>query len=88
MDIFFGKKRYKLVVTDHARMRIKSRDLTDEIVVDIIQTGTVKPKSVENRYWIYKDISNRHDKAVCLSVAIEEPNLIIITALINWRPES
>jgi hypothetical protein len=87
MEVIFAKRRYKLIITDHAQLRMKSRDITSEMLVDIILTGRVKPKGVEGRYWIYKNFSNRNDNFVCLSVVVEEPNLIVVTALVSWRPE-
>lgn len=87
MDVVFSKRRYKLIITDHARLRITSRNLTDDMVVEVVQTGKVKAKSVKDRYWIYKDILGRPDNSICLSVVIEEPNIIVVTALVNWRPE-
>ena len=88
MEVIFGKKRRKLVLTEHAQSRIISRDLTLDIVIDVIQTGKVKPKTDENRLWVYKSFPARSDNSICLSIVIEEPNLIVVTALVNWRPES
>lgn len=87
MEVIFGKKRRKLVLTDHAQMRMKARDLSLEMVTDVLQTGKVMPKSDENRFWVYKNFPARSDNSICLSVVIEEPNLIVVTALVNWRPE-
>jgi hypothetical protein len=87
MDVWFRKKRLKLVLTDHAQLRLKSREVTIEMVIDVIQTGKVKPKGDEDRFWIYKDFSGRDDNSICLSVVVETPYLIVVTALVNWRPE-
>lgn len=87
MEVFFRKKRRKLVLTDHAQMRIKTRELSVKQVIDVIETGIVKPKVDENRFWIYKNLPARSDNSICLSIVIEEPNLILVTALVNWSPE-
>ncbi len=87
MEVIFEKRRRKLILTDHAQMRMNTRDLSLERVIDIIQTGKVKPKSEDNRFWVYKNFPARSDNSICLSIVIEEPNLIVVTALLNWRPE-
>jgi hypothetical protein len=86
MDVVFQKRKFKLVVTKHARERMASRAITLETLVDVIESGTAIKKTEESKFWVYKSISGRDDNTVCLSIAINEPNLVVITALVNWRP--
>jgi hypothetical protein len=86
MDVCFANKRYKLVFTDHARQRMSVRDVTIEMSIAIIETGTVITKERKGRFWVYKNLPGRTDNSVCLSIVVEDPNLVVVTALINWRP--
>ena len=87
MEVRFSNNRFKLVITDHARQRMKARNLTKDIIISVIETGKVKAKVTEDRYWVYADLPNRRDNSICLSVAVERPHLVVVTALVNWRPE-
>lgn len=87
MKVKFKKKRYELVITKHARGRMKLRNISYDDLVEIIENGIVKKKEKKNKYWIYKNFGKRKDNYLCLSVAIEKANFIVITALVNWRPE-
>ena len=86
MKVRFQDQFYQLVLTDHAEERMKNRNIANELVVEILQSGIVKPKDKPNHFWVYKTIRGRKDNLICLSVLIEDPFLIVITTLINWRP--
>lgn len=86
MDVSFKKRRLKLVLTEHAQARIQLRELSIDMIVDVIQTGKIKPKEDEDRFWVYKNFPARSDNSICLSIVIEDPNLIVVTALVRWSP--
>ena len=86
MDVKFANKMYRLILTAHARQRMSARDITLETVTEIVETGTVIEKERNSRFWVFKDFLGRNDNSICLSVALEQPNLVVVTALINWRP--
>lgn len=50
-----------VVFTEHALRRMAERAISDALVLDIIDTGTVKPAD-ETHLWIYKHLDERHDK--------------------------
>jgi hypothetical protein len=86
-EVVFKKKKYKLIITQHAIERMKQRDIPKSLIREIIETGKAKAKSKKGRWWVYKTIKSRNDNDICLSIVIEEPNLVIVTTLIDWRPE-
>lgn len=86
-DIIFKGRGYKLIITNHAFLRMSERRVTIDIIEEIIETGQGKQKYLKNKWWVYKKIKERDDNDICLSISIEKPNLIVVTALINWRPE-
>jgi hypothetical protein len=56
-----------------------SRGIDETSIVKIIEGGAIKSRDKENRFWVYKG-------SICLSIVIEKPNLVVITAMIQWRP--
>ena len=83
----FGNRSYEVVFTDHALEQMQLRGVSEKDVVLVIEKGTSKPKNVKGKFWVYMALSSRKDNLVCVSLSIEPPNLIVITALVNWRPE-
>ena len=86
MKVRFQGEFYQLVVTDHAKERMRSRNVDEETLIDILQTGLVKTRDKPNQFWVYKSLRKRKDNSLCVSISIETPFLIVITTLINWRP--
>ena len=86
-EIKFKNKKYKLIITKHAVERMQERDISRSIVEEVIETGNSLKKSKKDKWWVFKKVKGRKDNDICLSISIEEPNLIVITTLINWRPE-
>jgi hypothetical protein len=86
MKVRFRGKSYQLVVTDHAEERMKNRNIGKDVLVEILESGSVIPKDSPTHFWVYKVLGGRKDNAICLSISIEDPHLIVITTLINWRP--
>ena len=83
----FRRRIYNLVITDHAKARMEMRGISEFELQEVIETGAVKPKTFKKRFWVFKKMKSRKDNFICASVLTENPNLIVITTLINWRPE-
>lgn len=86
MVVVFQKQKFKLVLTEHARERMTLRAITMEILIDVVENGMAIKKKEENKFWVYKSIAGRDDNMVCLLLAIEDPNQVVINTLINWTP--
>lgn len=86
MTILFQNKKLNVIITNHALQRMKERDITKELVLEVLESGDIKQKD-EDRYWVYKHIRMRTDNLICLAVKIEKSDLIVITTLINWEPK-
>lgn len=83
----FINKEYKLIFTLHAYERMKLRNISREVVKLVIEGGLAVKKSKKNKWWVYKKIKGRTDNDICVSINVEDPKIIVITALINWRPK-
>ena len=86
MKVRFQKQTYNLILTDHAKTQMELRNLTLDDVKKIVEKGKSKPKSTVNKFWVYYKFKDRDDNLVSLSISIENPHLIVITTLVNWRP--
>lgn len=86
-EVKFKGTKYKLILTKHALERMAEREISRRLVIEILETGKAIAKKKEGKWWVYKKVKVRKDNDVCLSVTIESPHLILITALVNWRPD-
>ena len=86
MKVRFLGRVFDLIVTNHARQSLATTKISQVQMKQTILTGVVKRKTAENKFWIYKRFKNREDNMICLSVATEGEYLIVVTALVNWRP--
>ena len=84
--MIFRKKEYKVVFTEHARLRMELRGISEPTVVDVLETGKIKAKEKTDRFWVYKKIRGRKDNLISVSICIEDPHLIVITTMVNWSP--
>jgi len=77
----------KIVITLHARQRMQERDISDSLLLELIETGEVRHKD-ERRLWIAKCIPSRTDNLLCAAVAAEDA-LIVKTVMHHfaWEPE-
>ncbi len=83
----FQGRNYSVIFTDHAKLRMSLRNLEEAVVINVIETGEVRPKTTEGKFWVFKKVPGRKDNLISISISIEAPNLIVITTLVNWRPQ-
>lgn len=60
-----------------------AREVTEEQLFDIIETGEIKEKDT-TRLWIYKNYPEREDNLVCAAVVLEE-EVVVKTVMIHWQ---
>ncbi|MEZ5477700.1 MAG: DUF4258 domain-containing protein [Thiolinea sp.] len=72
-----------VVLTYHATEQMAERQIDEETLTDLIESGDIKYKD-EQHLWIYKSYPARQDNMIC-AAAIERNNLIIKTVMINWE---
>jgi len=58
---------------------MSSRGVSELTILEIIETGFVKMRDKPNKFWIYRG-------TVCVAIVVEDPNLILVTVMLNWRP--
>jgi hypothetical protein len=87
MKAVFRKSSYEVVFTDHAKLQMLLRELSEADVLHVIETGEARAKNIKNKFWVYKELKGRKDNLVSVSISIEDPHLIVITTMVNWRPQ-
>ena len=80
--MFSARFNKAVIVTNHARERMAERDIDEATLLDVIETGEIKPLSLEHLF-VFKQVPGRRDNLVC-AAAVEEYHLVIKTVLVNW----
>jgi hypothetical protein len=73
-----------VVFTQHARRRMAERSMSESLVLDIIESGTVA-KASEVHLWIYKHFADRNDNLLCVAAVVENV-LVVKTVMHHWEP--
>jgi hypothetical protein len=72
-------------LTHHVRARMEKRDISLELLLDLIETGDIRHKS-ESDLWIFRQYSERADNMVCTAVVIGQA-VIVKTVMVDWTLE-
>jgi len=75
-----------ITVTDHARRRMGQRDVSEALLLDLIETGTVRNKD-DIRLWIAKRYPDRNDNLLCIAVVLET-TLVVKTVMHHFTWEA
>lgn len=70
-------------LTYHARERMAERQITEELLRDMIETGTATYKD-ECRVWLSKAYPDRDDNLLCAAVVLED-DLIVKRVMHRWE---
>jgi hypothetical protein len=72
-------------LTHHVRARMDKRDISIELLLDLIETGDIRHKS-EADLWIYKRYTERADNMVCTAVVVGQA-VVVKTVMVDWTLE-
>lgn len=72
-------------ITHHATQRMAERNMDVALLLDVIETGTVKHKDA-TRLWIFKAYAERADNLLCVAVVLET-TLVVKTVMHHFTPE-
>ena len=73
-----------IVLTEHAKQRMAERDISASLMLEIIDTGTVK-EAGGSHYWLYKHLTQRADNLLCVAAVIENA-VVVKTIMHHWEP--
>lgn len=77
--------RRNIRITDHALKRMAERNISEQLLLDLIETGTLKLKDQEHG-WIFKHYPDRQDNLICAAVLLREA--VIIKTLMHHFQEA
>lgn len=69
-------------LTHHVKTRMEKRDISLELLLDLIETGNIRYKS-KSDLWIYRRYSDRADNMVCTAVVVGQA-VIVKTVMVDW----
>ncbi|HYN55309.1 MAG TPA: DUF4258 domain-containing protein [Methylotenera sp.] len=72
-------------LSHHAKLRMIERDISEQIIIDLVETGITKSKD-DKHLWIYKAYKDRSDNLLCVAVVIESV-LVIKTVMHHFELE-
>ncbi len=73
-----------VVLTEHAKLRMAERRIDDALVLEIIETGSLKDAG-RSHYWLYKHVGERDDNLLCVAAVID--NVVVVkTIMHHWEP--
>lgn len=83
-ETWFSKRFNRDVhITYHARERMAERQMSLNLLQDLIETGTAYKKD-ERRLWLAKAYNDRDDNLICAAVVLEE-QLVVKTIMHRWE---
>ena len=75
-----------VVLTEHAKLRMVERNINAALVLEIIDTGTLKDAG-KAHYWLYKHLDDREDNLLCVAAVIDNA-VVVKTIMYHWEPNS
>lgn len=80
----FQRRSYELVVTHHAKLRMADREVSFNVLLDLLDKGSVKEGKRVGHFWIYSSLEEREDNLLSLSIRVEEKRVVVVTVMTNW----
>jgi len=78
--------RRPILVTVHALGRMIERDMNEQLLLDLIDTGQTRYKDA-TRLWVYKSYPDRDDNLLCAAVALDGHSVGIKTVMHRFQLE-
>jgi hypothetical protein len=74
-----------VILTEHARVRMAERNMHAALVLEIIDSGTLK-EAGNSHYWLYKHLPDRADNLLCVAAVVD--NVVVVkTIMHHWEPQ-
>ncbi len=74
-----------VVLTEHAQLRMAERNISEALVLEIIDTGTHKEAGGPH-YWLYKHLIDREDNLLCVAAVVDNV-LVVKTVMHHWETQ-
>lgn len=81
--MFSQRLQLPIVLTAHARERMAARDMSEALLLDIIETGVDKDAGA-GHHWVYKHYPARSDNLLCVAAVIDNV-FVVKTVMHHWE---
>jgi hypothetical protein len=71
ISMFSSRFQRKVVLTRHARERMAERDITEVMLMEVIDLGETRYRD-STHLWAYKDFPERNDNLICAVLVLED----------------
>lgn len=69
--MFSTRFQRRIVVTRHARERMVERNVSDDMLIEVIDEGETRYRD-ETHLWAFKDFPERHDNLLCAVLVLDD----------------
>ncbi len=69
-----------VVISSHAKIRMVERDISEEILLEVIDLGDARYKDATH-LWAFKEFPERHDNLLCAVLVLE--NCVVVKTVMH-----
>lgn len=69
--MFSNRFQRHVVISAHAQIRMKERDISEVMLLEVIDSGETRYKDA-TRLWTFKEFPARHDNLLCAVLVLED----------------
>ena len=69
--MFSQRFQRPVVVSAHARIRMTEREISDSMLLEVIDSGETRYKDTTH-LWVFKEFPARHDNLLCAVLVLED----------------
>lgn len=70
-SMFSNRFQRHVVISAHAKIRMKERDISEVILLEVIDSGETRYKDATH-LWAFKEFPARHDNLLCAVLVLED----------------
>jgi hypothetical protein len=69
--MFSVRFQLPVVISSHAKIRMVERDISDEMLLEVIDSGDTRYKDARH-LWAFMEFPGRHDNLLCAVLVLED----------------
>ena len=73
--MFSNRFQRPIVISSHARMRMVERDVSEAMLLEVIDSGDTRYKDATH-LWAFKEFPERHDNLLCAVLVLEDQVIV------------
>ena len=73
--MFSNRFQLPIVISSHARMRMVERDVSEAMLLEVIDSGDTRYKDATH-LWAFKEFPERHDNLLCAVLVLEDQVIV------------